>query len=59
MTIYLSSGRVKNLNTNFHLHALVWKVLLEASWSACNESDEVNGVLDIEEVLPLDTDGVI
>jgi hypothetical protein len=32
---------------------------LEASWSACNESDEVNGVVDIREVLPWDGDGVI
>ena len=62
LTIYLSydeSGRVKKLDPNLHLPALVGKVLLEASWSACNESDEVNGVLDIEEVLPWDTDGVI
>jgi hypothetical protein len=45
LTVYLSydeSGRVKKLEPNLHLPALVVKVLVEASWSACNEPDEVN-----------------
>jgi hypothetical protein len=62
LTVYLSydeSGRVKKLDPNLHLPALVGKVLVEASWSACNESDEVDGVVDIGKVLPWDSDGVI
>ena len=60
LTVYLSydeSGRVKKLDPNLHVPALVGKVLLEASWSACNESDEVDGFVDIGEVLRWDREG--
>jgi hypothetical protein len=62
LIVYLSYdelGRVKKLDPNLHLPLLVGKVLLEASWSACNESDEVNGFVDIGEILCWDREGVI